>query len=208
MKPLLILSLLISSTLFAQRKLKHDIIKETGDTIFYTSDERIYISAGQSSGSGRNRVSTVGDYLKSTVLKYPSTGFALEFSIQTGRTNSFSIYKNHSATLFMADGTEIILNSRGEYSSKKSSMGYGCWVFAFYSLPDKTIESIKNGSVSSIRIESSMGTFDYPLKSKFSRTIAEQLESFWTGWNFGLKVKIIWYPARPESLMLQRCSMN
>ena len=177
MKVVLIFLLLLQTTAFAQRKLKYDISKESGDTVFYTSEERLYISAGDTYGTGRDRRSTVSDYLKSTVLKYP-TGFALEFSIQTGRSNSFSIYKGQAAKLIMSDGSVISLPSRADYSSKKSSMGYGCWLFAFYTLPYSAIETIKNGTITDIRIESSMGSFDYPLKEKAGTIIAEQLKKF------------------------------
>ena len=177
MKCLLIILLLVQTTAFAQRKLKYDIIKESGDTVFSTSEERLFISAGDTYGSGRDKRSTVGDYLKSTVLKY-TTGFALEFSIQTGRSNSFSIYKGQVAKLIMSDESVISLPSRADYSSKKSSMGYGCWLFAFYTLPPAAIETIKNGTIAEIRIESSMGSFDYPLKEKARTIIAEQLKKF------------------------------
>ncbi len=178
MKCLLIFLLLLQTTAFAQRKLKYDIIKESGDTVFYTSEERIYVSAGDNTyGTGWDKRSTVADYLKSTVLKYPS-GFALEFSIQTGRTNSFSIDAGQPAKLIMSDGSVISLSSRADYSSKKSSMGYGCWLFAFYNLSSSSIEKIKNGIIADIRIESSMGSFDYPLKEKAQTIIAEQLNKF------------------------------
>ncbi len=177
MKCLLIILLLVQTTAFAQRKLKYDIIKESGDTVFYTSEERLFISAGDTYGSGRDKRSTVGDYLKSTILKY-TTGFALEFAIQTGRSNSFSIYKGQVAKLIMGDGSAISLTSRADYNSKKSSMGYGCWLFAFYTLPANAIETIKNGTIAEIRIESSMGSFDYPLKEKGRTIIAEQLKKF------------------------------
>ena len=78
----------------------------------------------------------------------------------------------------MSDGTVINLQSRADYSSKKSSIGYGCWLFAFYTLPSSAIETIKSGIISSIRIESSMGSFDYPLKEKAGDIIAEQLKNF------------------------------
>lgn len=177
MKVVLIFLLLLQTTAFAQRKLKYDINKESGDTVFYTTEERLYVSAGDTYGTGRNKQSTVGDYLKSTVLKY-STGFALEFSMQTGRTNSFSIYASHTAQLIMSDGSVISLPSRSDYNSKKSSLGYGCWLFAFYTLSSTAIEKIKTGTINSIRIESSMGSFDYPLKEKARDIIAEQLKKF------------------------------
>lgn len=177
MKYLLILLLLLQTTAFAQRKLKFDIIKESGDTIFYTSDERLYVTAGDTYGSGRDKRTTVGDYLKSTVLKYP-TGFALEFSIQTGRTNNFSIYTGQLAILKLNDGSVINLKSRSDYTSKKSSMGYGCWMYAFYTLPAAAMETLKTATISSIRIESSMGSFDYPLKEKAGTIIAEQVKKF------------------------------
>jgi hypothetical protein len=177
-RSLLIIIILLSQTpVFAQRKLKFDISKETGDTVFYTSDEKLYVSAGDTYGTGRDKKTTIGDYLKSSVLKYPN-GFVLEFSVQTGRTNSFSVYTGQSAKLMMNDGSVITLYSRSGYNSKKSSLGYGSWLFAFYSLPANAIETLKNGMISSIRLESSMGSFDYPLKEKAGNIIAGQLKSF------------------------------
>jgi hypothetical protein len=177
MKVILLFLLLLPTSTFAQRKLKYDILKESGDTVFYTSEERLYVSAGDTYGTGRDKRSTVGDYLKSTVLKY-TTGFALEFAIQTGRTNSFSIYAGQAAKLIMSDGAVISLPSRADYSSKKSSLGYGCWLFAFYTLSSSSIEKIKTGTIASIRIETSMGSFDYPLKEKAATIIIEQLNKF------------------------------
>ena len=177
MKYSIFLLLLLPATLIAQRKLKYEIIKESGDTVFYTNDERLYVSAGDTYGSGRDKRSTVGDYLKSTVLKY-THGFALEFSIQTGRTNSFSIYAGQTAKLLLSDGTSIHLQSRADYASKKSSLGYGCWLFAFYTLPGPAVATLKNALVASIRIETSSGSFDYPLKEKAGSIIADQLKKF------------------------------
>ncbi len=177
MKCLLIFLLLVQTTAFAQRKLKYDIVRESGDTVFYTSEERLYISAGDTYGTGRDKRSTVADYLKSTILKN-TNGFVLEFSIQTGRTNSFSIYAGQSAKLVMSDGSVISLSSRADYTSKKSSMGYGCWLFAFYALSSPDIEKIKAGTIADIRLESSMGSFDYPLKEKAGTIIADQLRKF------------------------------
>lgn len=177
MKYLLIACLLFQTNAFAQQKLKYDINKETGDTVYYTKEKRLYVSAGDSYGSGNDRRSTVGDYLKSTVLK-STAGFILELAIQTGRTNSFSIYTGQTVKLMMNDGTVIHLAGRADYVSKKSSMGYGCWIFAFYTLPGANIEALRNGTITQVRVETSMGTFDYPLKEKAGKIIADQLNMF------------------------------
>jgi len=177
MKYLLILLVLLQTTAVAQRKLKYTISKETGDTVFYTNEERLYVAAGDTYGTGNDKRTTVGDYLKSTVLKN-SNGLVLELSLQTGRTNSFSIYTGQTARLVLQDGTIVNLPCRADYTSKKSSMGYGCWLFAFYTLSASAIETLKNGTITSIRVESSMGSFDYPLKEKAGAIIAGQLKSF------------------------------
>ena len=78
----------------------------------------------------------------------------------------------------MSDGSVISLPSRADYHSKKSSLGFGCWLFAFYTLSPAAIENIKNGTIVSIRIETSMGSFDYPLKEKAGTIIVEQLKKF------------------------------
>ena len=57
-------------------------------------------------------------------------------------------------------------------------MGYGCWLFAFYTLSSSDIEKIKTGTITNIRIETSMGSFDYLLKEKAGTIIAEQLKKF------------------------------
>ena len=162
-------------TLIAQRKIKYDIIKETGDTLFNSGDERLYIKAGGSMGCGRDKRSIVGDYIKSTVYR-SSNGYMIGFEIQTGRTNSFSIYSGQLAELNLADGSVIPLTSRGKYNAKSSAMGYGSFVFSFYGLTAANIASLKNQPVQSIRVESSVGWFDYELKEKFQEIIARQIE--------------------------------
>lgn len=179
MKFTLFLALLFPCFASGQSKLKYDIIKETGDTIFYTKEQMVSSSPGTSRGYGRDRQSVIGDHLKTTVMKFKH-GFVLRLSIQTGSTNSFSIYSGQAAKLFLSDGTTLTLTCRSDNSAKKSSLGYGSWAFVSYGLPASAMTTLSgNGvGVTSIRVETSRGSFDYPIKEKNRKIIAEQIATF------------------------------
>jgi hypothetical protein len=161
--------LLFSYVAFAQKKLKYDIIKETGDTLFRSSEEKIYTKAGTRPA--------IGEYLKSTVYK-SSNGFSLCFSVQTGRTNIFTISKNSAAAILLDDGTTVTLYSKSLNQSKTSVMGYGCYMFVFYDLPYAARQQLKSLNVKSITLQASIGEMYYEIKDKFGGTIAEQIGDF------------------------------
>jgi hypothetical protein len=150
----------------AQKKLKWDITS-SGDTLYSTPGKKLYAAA-----VSRNAIL---DELKSTAYK-SSSGCMLGFMIQTGRTNNFSIGNGAAADIGLEDGTVVTIYTRNHNNSKGSSLGYGCFLFAFYTLEPKHIRQLKASPVKSIRINSSTGTMDYELKEKFSEVIKEQLE--------------------------------
>lgn len=153
----------------AQKKLKYDIIKETGDTLFRSSEEKIYTKAGTKPA--------IGEYLKSTIYK-SSNGYSLCFSIQTGRTNIFTIAKNSAATILLDDGNTVTLTSRSFNQSKNSVMGYGCYMFAFYDLPHAARQQLRSSTIKTITLQASIGEMYYEIKEKFGDTISEQIAKF------------------------------
>ena len=164
---LLLLASFIDSN--SQKGLKTEISKNTGDTIFSTPEHRLYIAPG-----GKNAVS---EYLKSTIYRV-NGNYKICFSIQTGRTNIFSIGENDEAVITLEDGKKIVLRSVGDHRSHKSVLDYGCYLFAWYFLPASALQQLKQSSVSSVKINASLGPMDYPLKGKFAKVIADQLARF------------------------------
>lgn len=164
-----VILLVFTCTANAQKKLKYDIIKETGDTLFRSSEEKIYTKAGTRPA--------IGEYLKTTVYK-SSTGYRLCFSIQTGRTNIFTISKGAAATILLEDGTSVILSSRSFNQSKNSVMGYGCYMFAFYELPYTARQQLQSSNVKTITLQASIGEMYYEIKGKFGDAIGEQIAQF------------------------------
>ncbi len=84
-----VILLLLAFDANAQKKLKYDIIKETV-TPYSVHQKKIYTKAGTKPA--------IGEYLKTTVYR-SKNGFSLCFSIQTGRTNIFTISKSTAATI-------------------------------------------------------------------------------------------------------------
>ena len=165
----LLICMLVTGKMNAQKKLKFDVDKTTGDTTWRTSEERLYVKAG-AKGS-------IAEYIKSTVYKKDNF-FMLGFEIQTGRTSVFSIERDQSATITLQNGEEIVVNSLQNQSSKASHMGYGSFIFAFYELTSNDIKLLKSSPVSSIRVHSSTGNMDYEIKEKFSEIIKDQVLKF------------------------------
>lgn len=165
--PVILLLLVYNAN--AQKKLKYDIIKETGDTLFRTSEEKIYIKSGTKPA--------IAEYLKTTVYR-SKNGFSLCFSIQTGRTNIFTISKSTAATIQLEDGTSVTIYSKSFNQSKNSVMGYGCYMFAFYDLPYAARQQLRSSNVKTITLQASLGEMYYEIKEKFGDTIAQQISSF------------------------------
>jgi hypothetical protein len=164
-----VILLLLAFDANAQKKLKYDIIKETGDTLFRSSEERIYTKAGTKPA--------IGEYLKTTVYK-SKNGFSLCFSIQTGRTNIFTISKSTAATIQLEDGTAVTVYSKTFNQSKNSVMGYGCYMFAFYDLPYAARQKLQSSNIKTITLQASVGEMYYEIKGKFGDTIAQQISAF------------------------------
>ncbi|MEO5564779.1 MAG: hypothetical protein ABIR18_15135 [Chitinophagaceae bacterium] len=164
----LVACILVTTPSIAQKKLKYDIIKESGDTLFHTSEDRLYVQAGTRS---------VGEELKSTIYKSNGT-MRISFYIQTGRTSIFSIQGGASAEIKLQDGSTVTLYSRGDHDSRTTKRDYGCFLYAYYGLDRKAIQQLKSTPVNSIRIRSSAGNMNYEIKDKFSDVIADQLGKF------------------------------
>ncbi|MBO9657289.1 MAG: hypothetical protein J7527_00535 [Chitinophagaceae bacterium] len=163
---LLLLPLAIYNEAAAQKKLKMDVIKESGDTIWSTSEQRIYIQAGGPKA--------VGDYLKTTVLK-TKAGYSLGLEIQTGRTNTFTIGRGAAADIELIDGTIVTLQSNSDNASRISRLNYGCYIFAYYRVDAGAFKQLQASPVKMIRIHASIGNMDYQIREKFSEAIQEQL---------------------------------
>jgi hypothetical protein len=169
MKHLILLTLPLTICLYtnAQKKLKTDIIKETGDTLWSTSEQKIYTAPGGPKA--------VGDYLKTALYKNKA-GYSLGLEIQTGRTNTFTIPRGAAIDLELTDGNTVTLQSNSNNSSRISRLNYGCYIFAFYRIDAAAFKQIRSSPVKMISVHASIGNMDYQIKDKFSNTLQEQLE--------------------------------
>lgn len=159
----------MATVTMAQKKLKMDIDKETGDTTYSTSDKKIYTKPGSKNA--------IYDYLKTSVYK-SKNGFLLTLSIQTGRTSVFTIDDGSATTIQLLDGNTVTLYSINNQRSKITRTAYGCFIFAFYRLEPSAIRKLKASGISTIRVQSSIGPLDYEIKEKQSGELGEQLEKF------------------------------
>ncbi len=166
---IIFLVLISASPGLAQKKLKTQVNKTTGDTLFSTPSEKIYTKPG-SKGA-------VGEYLKTTVHR-SSNGLMLGFEIQTGRTSIFTIGKGSIVEIHLQDNSVVELESLNNQESRASALGYGCFLFVYYRLTPKAIRSLESSNVSSIRINASVGPMDYEIKEKYAGDIGKQLSSF------------------------------
>lgn len=163
---LIALPFLFGYHLHAQKKLKMEIIKDTGDTLWSTAGQKIYTSPGGPKA--------VGDYLKTSVVK-TKAGISLELEIQTGRTNTFTIPAGSSVEIHLIDDEVINLYANTDNSSRISRLNYGCYMFVFYRIPSKEFKRLQASPMKLIRVHASIGVMDYMIKEKFSDSLQEQL---------------------------------
>ncbi len=156
----------VSGTALAQRKLKMEVY-DSGDTMWSTKEKKIYVSPGS-----RN---AVAEMLKTTAHR-TSKGYMLSFYIQTGRTSVFTIEAGAGVELILANGETVRLATRTSSQSRRLVSGYGCFAYAFYSLPPDALRSLQASPVKRIMIMASMGVMEYELKEKQAKMMMEQLE--------------------------------
>ncbi|MCG2613754.1 hypothetical protein LZZ85_05660 [Terrimonas sp. NA20] len=164
---LLMIPLITCANVSAQKKLKIDILRESGDTIWSTSVQKIYNQPGGPKA--------VGDYLKTT-LHRTKAGYSLELEIQTGRTNTFTISRGSAVDIELSDGSTVTLQSNSDNSSRISRLNYGCYIFAYYRIRTAEMKQLVAAPLKMIRVQASIGNMDYPIKEKFAGTLQEQVE--------------------------------
>ena len=152
-------------SLAAQKKLKMTV-SASSDTVYSTSEQRLYVRPSSKL--------SISEHLKSTMYR-SRRGFMLGFSIQTGRTNLFTISAGSIAEIRLSDGEKVFLETLGSRESKGSVLGYGSFTFTSYTLNRDQLEKLKNADVKSIRINTSAGNFDYEIKDKFASVIGDQV---------------------------------
>ena len=156
----------MSAFVHGQKKLKVTVDQSSGDTIFSTSDVRLYVKAGGPRA--------VADYLKSSVYRIRDR-YIIDFAIQTGRSNNVTVPAGAIATIDMINGNSVTLYSTGDHRSKVSSLDYGCYLFAFFRLTAADIRALQSSPIKFISIGSSAGNLEYEIKGKFSETISGQI---------------------------------
>ena len=171
MKKIILVAITVSLALFgtAQKGLKMEINKSTGDTTYNTSEQNIYVKAGS-----RN---AAAEMLKTSVYKTGNRYF-LSFYVQTGRTSVFSISRGDEAEITLEDGSKIILNCMGDRESRSMISYYGSYLFPTYPMDKNSREKLAGSPVSSIRIRASVGWMNYTLKSRDGDKIMDQLKKF------------------------------
>ena len=152
----------------AQKKLKMEVDKQSGDTSYSTNEEKIYVKPGSKS---------LAEMLKTIIYKNKN-GFMLGFYIQTGRTNVFTISKGSELQISLGEDRNLFLSSLITNESNASGITYGGRTYAYYRLTESQVQQLKSSPVSNIRIHTSFGYMDYVISEKFSTVISKQLERF------------------------------
>jgi hypothetical protein len=159
----------IAFTGTAQKGLKIEVNKSSGDTTYSTSEQKIYVKAGSKNAAA--------EMLKTTIYK---TGrrYLLSFYVQTGRTSVFSISQGDEAEITLEDGSKVVLSCIGDRESRSMISYYGSYLFPTYNLDKNSTDALSSSPISSIRIRASMGWMNYTLKPRDADKVMEQLKKF------------------------------
>ena len=173
-RSILILTFLFPFIVSAQKLLKPNIDKISGDTTWLTSKEKLYLHGNYLTGQGEGVLCWVE---KSKGIK------VLGLNPQTvNQRDVFSIPKGQKAYLKLGDNTTITLNSLTSDIGNSHVGIAGDYVISggsaigFYVLTDEAVQKIKANPVVFVRIETSTGNFDCDIKSKNAELIKKQLE--------------------------------
>lgn len=164
---LILLSTIISITSTRAQKFERVVDRITGKTTLYTAFETIYRKAG---------VGEAGEKVSFSFFKINDTLF-LCLDIRLGGYKVFGVKEGQSLYLKTSKAQPIILPAASTQLSQldNSKSVQASYLTQMYRLTSNDIESLRNGSVSAIRIENTDGHFDYEIKDKFSGLFAKVL---------------------------------
>jgi len=159
----------------AQKLLKPDIDKLSGDTIWSTSKEKLYAHG--------NFLTAQGEAVECSVMRLErSKSKVLILNPQTlNQSGRFGISRGQKAYLKLSDNTNVTLESstddfgggQNNYTGgialrSRSAVGY-------YDLSDADIKSLKSATLVFLRIETSAGNFDCDIKPKNAELLRKQI---------------------------------
>jgi hypothetical protein len=163
---ILVISAIISFDTKAQKLLKPEVDKLTGDTTWRTSDEVVF--AKFSFGGANQTVSVQGlkiasSYVLSVTVVSPSTNpyYALD-----GGKIFFKLVDKTIITLTAAKGG---MSSQAGTDAKALGMGTlneGTKLFSYYNVTKEDLLKLKASPLEFIRVESSKGPLDFEVKKK------------------------------------------
>lgn len=161
---LLLLGLGMTVFCYGQDKLKMEVTK-SGDTLYSTSDKKIYTSPGSKDASG--------ELLKSSFYR-SSSRYMLYLQIETGRTSVFTISSEEPAEILFADGSTLSLYSRSSNNSHRKVSNYGGYIFVFYTVGNQELSKLQATDIKTIVVTTSAGKMTYDLKEKNAAVIRMQ----------------------------------
>ena len=173
-KTLLIAIILLPFTVSAQKLLKPEIDRITGDTTFSTSKEKLYLHG--------NYLTQQGEAVECLVMK---TGRSISLILipQTLNEKSFfTVVQGQKAYLKLKDNSLVTLTARASRVSDADVNEAGGTVYSNgilkvpYALMSDDISKIKSSDLVFLRIETSIGNFDCDIKPKFSGVIMKEIE--------------------------------
>jgi hypothetical protein len=161
---LLWLNLCMAVFCYGQDKLKMEVTK-AGDTLYSTSDKKIYTAPGSKNASG--------EILKSSFYKSASR-YMLCLQIETGRTSVFTVSSEEPAEILFTDGSTLSLYSRSSNNSHRKVSNYGGYIFVFYTVGGQDLSKLQATDIKTILVTTSAGKMTYDIKDKNAGVIRSQ----------------------------------
>ena len=150
----------------AQKLDKPRIHKISGDTTLLTKEQVL-----------ANPFTIPGHYLAGNIMKGKDY-YLLSFHLKDGMDIQYSVLSGDKAIVKFTDGKLLEIKAIGDTYSSLISYANPAVSESFlaFDLTDSDVEELKNRKVAVIRINTSMGPFDYDIKDGKSEIIKKQLE--------------------------------
>jgi hypothetical protein len=171
---LLVVLAFLSLTVSAQKLLKPEVDRITGDTTWSTSKNKIYLNGNYLAQQGEAVECFVSKTVKAIVLTLiPQT---------LNENSSFTINEGQKAYLKLKDNSLVTLtcqfnlNSQTRRSNVDGTRYSNGILKVPYLISAENIAKIMSADLIFLRIETSNGNFDCDIKSKFAQVIKKQVE--------------------------------
>lgn len=171
-----IILMTVINSIYAQKLLKPEIDKISGDTTWKTSSEALYakvtlVGANEVVGIHAEKLGGTVYIAELAIMKPKSSQ---QYTISQG--SKFILKFTDKTLLTLEAAKDNLVEKTGSNTTTFGSVAEGFITHTIYALSKDALEKLSTGSIEFVRIESSAGNIDYDVKPKLAEKVQKAFQ--------------------------------